>query len=338
MDMNKEKLYIGYIDNTLSGEESVELEGLIASEGGDAKQELFEMKEIADTARLGAMSVIEQERKIIDLISMAEKSDKAAKRRRICLNIVGYAAIAAVAFFAGICTIITSRNSQKKTMEVHAYACNKTNITLPDGTKVVLKSSSTLEYDINAFAEGIREVNLDGEAFFDVTKISGNKFVINTERQKVTVHGTSFNLQAYDNDKSNTLTLLDGNVSIDLFDLSGKKIRSLDINPMEKCTWDLRSGQTQVEKIDGTEAGLGWNDNIFYFRDMSMAEIAERLEHYYDVNIVTFNLENDSERFSGGLSLNQSVSEIMRTLNYDKKFSIRRIDDNHFSISRTATK
>ena len=338
MSMNKEKLYIGYIDNTLSGEESVELEGLIASEGGDAKQELFEMKEIADTARLGAMSVIEQERKIIDLISMAEKSDKAAKRRRICLNIVGYAAIAAVAFFAGICTIITSRNSQKKNMEVHAYACNKTNITLPDGTKVVLKSSSTLEYDINAFAEGIREVNLDGEAFFDVTKISGNKFVINTERQKVTVHGTSFNLQAYDNDKSNTLTLLDGNVSIDLFDLSGKKIRSLDINPMEKCTWDLRSGQTQVEKIDGTEAGLGWNDNIFYFRDMSMAEIAERLEHYYDVNIVTFNLENDSERFSGGLSLNQSVSEIMRTLNYDKKFSIRRIDDNHFSISRTATK
>ena len=336
MSMNKEKLYIGYIDNTLSGEESVELEGLIASEGGDAKQELFEMKEIADTARLGAMSVIEQERKIIDLISMAEKSDKAAKRRRICLNIVGYAAIAAVAFFAGICTIITTRNSQKKNMEVHAYACNKTNITLPDGTKVVLKSSSTLEYDINAFAEGIREVNLDGEAFFDVTKISGNKFVINTERQKVTVHGTSFNLQAYDNDKSNTLTLLDGNVSIDLFDLSGKKIRSLDINPMEKCTWDLRSGQTQVEKIDGTEAGLGWNDNIFYFRDMSMADIAERLEH--DVNIVTFNLENDSERFSGGLSLNQSVSEIMSTLNYDKKFSIRRIDDNHFSISRTATK
>ena len=123
------------------------------------------------------MSVIEQERKIIDLISMAKKSDKAAKRRRICLNIVGYSAIAAVAFFAGICTIITTRNSQKKNMEVHAYARNKTNITLPDGTKVVLKSSSTLEYDINAFAEGIREVNLDGEAFFDVTKISGNKFV-----------------------------------------------------------------------------------------------------------------------------------------------------------------
>ena len=338
MSMNKEKRYIGYIDNTLSGEESVELEGLIASEGVDAKQELFEMKEIADTARLGAMSVIEQERKILDLISMAEKSDKAAKRRRICLNLIGYAAIAVVAFLVGVYTIITTRSSQTKTMEVHAYACNKTNITLPDGTKVVLKSSSTLEYDINAFAEGIREVNLDGEAFFDVTKISGNKFVINTERQKVTVHGTSFNLQAYDNDKSNTLTLLDGNVSIDLFDLSGKKIRSLDINPMEKCTWDLRSGQTQVEKIDGTEAGLGWNDNIFYFRDMSMADIAERLEHYYDVNIVTFNLENDSERFSGGLSLNQSVSEIMRTLNYDKKFSIRRIDDNHFSISRTATK
>ena len=256
--MNKEKLYIGYIDNTLSGEESVELEGLIASEGVDAKQELFEMKEIADTARLGAMSVIEQERKILDLISMAEKSDKAAKRRRICLNLIGYAAIAVVAFLVGVYTIITTRSSQTKTMEVHAYAGNKTNITLPDGTKVVLKSSSTLEYDINAFAEGIREVNLDGEAFFDVTKVSGEKFVINTERQKITVHGTSFNLQAYNGDKSNTLVLLEGSVSIDLFDKAGHIIRSLNINRMEKCTWDLLSGQTKVEKIESNEAGLGW--------------------------------------------------------------------------------
>ena len=210
--------------------------------------------------------------------------------------------------------------------------------TLPDGTKVTLKSSSTLEYDINRFGKGSRQVYLDGEAYFDVTRLPESEFVIRTQRQKVTVKGTSFNLQAYDNDKSNTLTLLDGNVSIDLFDIDGKKIRSLDINPMEKCTWDLRTGQTKVEKIDGTEAGLGWNDNIFYFKDMSIAVIAERLERYYDVNIATFNLEDDNERFSGGLSLNQNVSDIMRTLNYDKKFSIRRIDDGHFSISRTETK
>ena len=338
MSMNKEKLYIGYIDNTLSGEESVELEGLIASEGVDAKQELFEMKEIADTARLGAMSVIEQERKILDLISMAEKSDKAAKRRRICLNLIGYAAIAVVAFLVGVYTIITTRSSQTKTMEVHAYAGNKTTITLPDGTKVVLKSSSTLEYDINAFAEGIREVNLDGEAFFDVTKVSGEKFVINTERQKITVHGTSFNLQAYKGDKSNTLVLLEGSVSIDLFDKAGHIIRSLNINRMEKCTWDLLSGQTKVEKIESNEAGLGWYDNIFYFRNCSICEIAERLEHYYGINIATFDLENDPERFSGALSLNQPVSEIMRILNYDKNFILHEIDNQHFSIRKKTTK
>ena len=242
-----------------------------------------------------------------------------------------------IAFFVGIYAVLTKQSNEKKSMTVYACAGNKTNITLPDGTKVTLKSSSTLEYDINQFRKGSRQINLDGEAYFDVTKIPESKFIIRTQRQKVTVHGTTFNLQAYDNDKSNTLTLLDGNVSIDLFDINGNKIRSLDINPMEKCTWNLRTGQTQVEKIDCTESGLGWNDNIFYFRDMSMTDIAERLEHYYDVNIATFNMENDKERFSGGLSLNQDVIEIMRTLNYDKKFSIRRIDDNHFSISRTTT-
>ena len=336
--MKKEKLYIGYIDNTLSGEESMELEDLIASEGADAKRELFEMKEIADTARLGAMTVIEQERKIIDLITMAEKSDKAAKRKRIYLSTIGYAVVAIVAFIVGICAVITTRSSQTKVMEVHACAGNKTNLTLPDGTKVVLKSSSTLAYDINGFAEGVREVNLDGEAFFDVAKLDGEKFIINTERQKVTVHGTSFNLQAYNGDKSNTLVLLEGNVSIDLFDKAGNVLRSLNINQMEKCTWDLLSGQTKVEKIESNEAGLVWNDNIFYFRNSSICDIAERLEHYYGINIVTFDLENDTERFSGALSLNQPVNEIMETLNYDQNFVLQKIDNQHFTIRKKTTK
>lgn len=336
--MKKENLYIGYIDGSLSDIQEKELEAMLTKEGDQAKNELFEMKDIADTAKHGSMPIREQERRIISLVAKAEKYEQREKRKRTAYNIIGYAAVAAIAFFVGIYAVLAKQTSEKKNMAVYACAGNKTDITLPDGTKVTLKSASTLEYDINRFGKGTRQVYLDGEAYFDVEKIPGSRFVIKTQRQKVTVHGTSFNLQAYDDDKSNTLTLIEGNVSIDLFDTNGKKIRSLDINPMEKCTWDIRTGQTKVEKIDGTEAGLGWNDNIFYFRDMSMADIAERLEHYYDVNIATFNMENDNERFSGGFSLNQSVSEIMRTLNYDKKFTIRRIDDGHFSISRTATK
>ena len=338
MDMKKEKLYIGYIDDTLSESESIELEDLIASEGAEAKHELFEMKEIADTARHGAMTIAEQERKVIDLVTMAKKSDRATRCRRISLNIIGYASIALVAFIVGIYAAHSARNNQAKMMTIHACAGNKTDLTLPDGTKVVLKSSSTLEYDINSFAEGKREVHLGGEAFFDVMKVSDKKFIINTERQKVTVHGTSFNLQTYDGDKFNTLILLEGNVSIDLFDKTGNKIRSLDINQMEKCTWDLRTGQTKVEKIECNEAGLGWNDNIFYFRSLNICEIAERLEHYYGINIATFDLEDDPERFSGALSLNQSASEIMRTLNYDEHFRLQEIDNRHFSIKKKTTK
>lgn len=333
--MNKENLYMGYIKGSLSETQAKDLKDMLSKEGNQAKAELFEMKDIADTARHGSMPIREQERMIINLVSKAENLDRKEKRKRTVYNVIGYAAVTFIAFFVGIYAVITKQNSEKRQMAVYACAGNKTDITLPDGTKVTLKSSSTLEYDINRFGKGVRQVYLNGEAYFDVTKDPETRFVIKTQRQKITVHGTSFNLQAYDNDKSNTLTLLEGNVSIDLFDVDGKKIRGLNINPMEKCTWDLRTGQTQVEKIDATEAGLGWNDNIFYFRDMSMADIAERLEHYYDINIATFNMENDNERFSGGLSLNQNLSDIIRTLNYDKKFTIKRIDDSHFSISKT---
>ena len=326
---------MGYIKGSLSETQAKDLKDMLSKEGNQAKAELFEMKDIADTARHGSMPIREQERMIINLVSKAENLDRKEKRKRTVYNVIGYAAVAFIAFFVGIYAVITKQNSEKRQMAVYACAGNKTDITLPDGTKVTLKSSSTLEYDINRFGKGVRQVYLNGEAYFDVTKDPETRFVIKTQRQKITVHGTSFNLQAYDNDKSNTLTLLEGNVSIDLFDVDGKKIRGLNINPMEKCTWDLRTGQTQVEKIDATEAGLGWNDNIFYFRDMSMADIAERLENYYDINIATFNMENDNERFSGGLSLNQNLSDIIRTLNYDKKFTIKRIDDSHFSISKT---
>lgn len=326
---------MGYIKGSLSETQAKDLKDMLSKEGNQAKAELFEMKDIADTARHGSMPIREQERMIINLVSKAENLDRKEKRKRTVYNVIGYAAVAFIAFFVGIYAVITKQNSEKRQMAVYACAGNKTDITLPDGTKVTLKSSSTLEYDINRFGKGVRQVYLNGEAYFDVTKDPETRFVIKTQRQKITVHGTSFNLQAYDNDKSNTLTLLEGNVSIDLFDVDGKKIRGLNINPMEKCTWDLRTGQTQVEKIDATEAGLGWDDNIFYFRDMSMADIAERLEHYYDINIATFNMENDNERFSGGLSLNQNLSDIIRTLNYDKKFTIKRIDDSHFSISKT---
>ena len=336
--MNKEKLYLGYIDNELSEANERELEALLAEEGDQAKSELFELKDIADTVKYGSMAVREQERKIIALMDQAKKNDRKARFRRRLLAAVCYSAVAMIAFAAGITFVLTRQNDQVKNMEIVASAGNKTDILLPDGTKVILKSASVLQYDINGFGKTSREVSLNGEAYFDVAKMPDSKFVIRTQRQKVTVHGTSFNLQAYDDDRTNTITLLKGNVSLDLCDVKGNVIKTLDINPMEKCTWDIHTGVAAVTKVDSNEAGLAWGDNIFYFKDMSICEISDRLEHYYGIHITTLGLENETERFSGALSLGQSAIEVMRTLNYDRKFNIIRIDNNHFSISKIETK
>lgn len=336
--MNKENLYLGYIDNELSEVSEKELEALLASEGEQAKNELFEIKDIADTVKYGAMAVRDQERKIIALMAQAEKSDRKLRLRRRFVAAVCYSMVAVFAFVAGIAFVLTRQNNQVKNMEIVASAGNKTDICLPDGTKVILKSASVLQYDINGFGKSSREVTLNGEAYFDVAKMPDSKFIIRTQRQRVTVHGTSFNLQAYDDDNTNTITLLKGNVSLDLCDVKGNVIRTLDINPMEKCTWDILTGITTVTNVDSNEAGLAWGDNIFYFKDMSICEISDRLEHYYGIHITTLGLENETERFSGALSLGQSAIEVMRTLNYDRKFNILRIDDNHFSISKIETK
>lgn len=332
-DKTYEELYIGYIDGTLPQEREKELEEVLDSGKDISREELFELKDIADTARHGSMPVRRQERSVLELLQKAEKADRHAKRRRRLLAITGYAAVAITAFIAGAGIMSLRTETPDSLMTVSAGVGNKTDIVLPDGTQVTLKSSSVLTYDAKMFGRTSRSVTLDGEAFFDVTKDPERKFTVRTQRQDVTVHGTSFNLQAYDDDKSNTLTLLEGNVTIDLYDRSRNRIRSLDINPMERCTWDLRTGRTSVEKIDHSEMESGWKDNVYCFKDKSISELAERLEQYFDLSITTTGLADDTERFSGAFSLNQDIREIMKMLNYDHRYSIRRIDERHYRIS-----
>ena len=126
--MKKETLYIGYIDSSLSEAQEKELEAMLSDEGSQAKTELFEMKDIADTAKHGSMPIREQERKIISLITEAEKHERRERRKRTAYNITGYAAVAVIAFFVGIYAVLTKQAGEKKPMTVYACAGNKTGL------------------------------------------------------------------------------------------------------------------------------------------------------------------------------------------------------------------
>ncbi len=90
---------------------------------------------------------------------------------------------------------------------------SKTNLVLPDGTKVWVNADSRLSYGKN-FGNQLREVYLEGEAYFDVAEDKRKPFIVHTNNIDVKVLGTAFNVRAYGNEVNTQTTLLRGSVEV----------------------------------------------------------------------------------------------------------------------------
>jgi transmembrane sensor len=108
-------------------------------------------------------------------------------------------------------------------------------ITLPDSTTVWLNAGSKLRYPSN-FSENNREVYLEGEAFFDVTKNEKNIFKVNAGDILINVYGTQFNVKAYSEEQEIITTLVTGSISIDVLNLNSPKA-PLILEPNQSATF-----------------------------------------------------------------------------------------------------
>src|SRR5690606_20734347 len=134
-------------------------------------------------------------------------------------------------------------------------------VTLSDGTKVWLNSSSRLSYPAK-FSETQRKVALSGEAYFEVAHDKSRPFLVDVASHTVEVLGTHFNINSYDAQWS--ATLFEGSV----------KVRSDQESKLLVPGQEARiSGKLiTVRKADLRKAAA-WRNNEFYFRNESMAEI-----------------------------------------------------------------
>lgn len=181
-------------------------------------------------------------------------------------------------------------------------------ITLPDGSKVWLNSASSLTYPIN-FDGHTREVQLEGEAYFDVHRVSINPgvrpmssssgiedthipFKVITRDQVVEVLGTQFNINAYSDEDGVKTTLVDGSVSvwsnvtknsIDAYIAEeGRKKGAMMLKPGEQAVTTLVG--VSVRKVD-TEQFTAWKDGYFYFNGATIQDVIRQFRRWYDVDI-----------------------------------------------------
>jgi transmembrane sensor len=167
---------------------------------------------------------------------------------------------------------LTIKNNSKGDATLTANTLNtitiprggKYDITLPDGTKVWLNSSSSLIFP-SAFTGSERKVTLTGEAYFEVAKNKNMPFKINVNnKQVVEVLGTHFNISAYTDERSITTTLLEGSVKVNY------QNKSILIKPGQMAVNNLTTDIT-VEPADIDEV-MAWKNGMFMFNNDNTCE------------------------------------------------------------------
>ncbi|NMN36054.1 FecR family protein [Pedobacter sp. SG918] len=150
-------------------------------------------------------------------------------------------------------------------------------ITLADGTKVWLNAASSISYP-SAFAGKERRVVVHGEAYFEVAHNAQKPFIVSTDKQDIKVLGTTFNVNAYENEGVTVTTLVHGRVQ-----LNGPNIsKPAYLNPGEQSV--LNQYAFQIRPVD-VSLNTSWKDGEFIFTATPLTAALRQIERWYNLEI-----------------------------------------------------
>ena len=253
------------------------------------------------------------------------------RRKKVLLWVSGIAASLLIAFF--VLALLPGRSKEvtgNSRNTVSTKKGSKTRIQLPDGTQVWLNADSRITYN-EKFLGAVREVELTGEAFFDVSRDESRPFIIHTDAIDVKVLGTSFNVRSYANEKNTETSLIHGSVEITLVKSPDRKkiilkpndklIVRNDAGTVAKDT-DNEGGKTppvlMLEKInykkaDNSAVETLWVMNKLAFDDDPLEDIALKIERWYDVKVIITDEKLKKESYTATFE-DKTLKEVMDAL------------------------
>lgn len=246
-----------------------------------------------------------------------------APRPRLLGRLLPWAAAAciAVAAFAGWYNYAKVTARQGHLFEIYTEKGQKTNITLPDGTRVWLNSASRLSYD-NRYNLRSREVNLVGEGYFEVAKDPERRFRVNTGNYTVEALGTAFNVKSYPEDRTSVTTLFEGKVRID--DGDGF---TTTLDPMEAVAYDTADGGFTKSVSERTLfAGLWRNNELIVESGTTLEKLTELLDREYNIRFV-FRSERIRHLRFEGIIKNNNLQNVLQLIGLSGEVSYT-IEDN----------
>lgn len=212
---------------------------------------------------------------------------------------------------------LESSNMGRRTAEVHTLITPKGGeyaIQLADGTKVWVNANSTLKYPVSFNGASVREVELEGEAYFDVAKSKANDkhipFVVKSKGQAVEVLGTEFNINTF-RDKVTT-TLIEGSVKVSFDGVPTGQSNVLATN--DQSIYDRQSKKVNIAQIDPYYV-TAWKSGDFAFDNAPLENVMEDIARWYDVSI-DYKSEVSDIRFSGKVSRFENIETLLQTIEW----------------------
>jgi len=240
---------------------------------------------------------------------------------RIINLITWYARIAAVLLIPLLVYtgIVTHQKNQLATTEgwaeMSAPLGSRIKFTLPDGSFGWLNSGSKIKYALNFNQR--REVQLSGQAFFDVMHQNDNKFVVKTKYLDIEDKGTAFDVAAYDYEDQIDVTLERGSVLLK----NDKFSAPIEMKPNEQINYNPIN-QKITKTVVTAQNVSAWKEGKLILRNASLDELAKQLSRWYNVEVRTQNVRDTDFRYRATFE-NENLEEVLRLLKITSPLKVK---------------
>lgn len=293
----------------------------------DSEKEVIRlwMEESPEHARM-----LNEERRFYDAIQLADETEFMETRRPIAYRIrrwagetIKWAAAVVIAFIASYAYF--NFNSGRTEIAMNTVTVpygQRVNMSLSDGTQVCLNAGTVFTYP-STFGKDMRKVELDGEAYFEVSHNEEKPFVVHTQACDVQVLGTKFNVDAYKSEARFSTALMEGKVKVQN---NANPSNVVYLNPHNQVT--LVNGNLKVSGIPDYDV-YRWKEGLICFDGLDFAQLMQRAEKYYGIEIVINNSALHHRNFTGKFRISDGIDYLLRVLQRDIDFSFTRSDEEN---------
>lgn len=189
----------------------------------------------------------------------------------------------------------------------------KRRITLPDGSVVWLNAESSLHYPAT-FSDTARNIQMDGEAFFQVAKDIKRPFVVKSGKFETTALGTEFNINAYPENESIAINLVEGKVKV----APASSEEGFILVPGEAAS--CSNNDLSMKKYTFETHEVEWKDGVLTFKRDNFSTVVKELKRWYGIDIKVQGTPPQDWQLNGHFE-NAYLTDVLESMQYNRTFN-----------------